>query len=84
MDQDVDETHYSRLRELEDEVAERTELVADLREGMREMQDKYDLLIADHEKLKQKYLSQKRSMLRRSSPEGVPEVKTRYLIHTSV
>ena len=74
-----DGTHSSRVRELEDEVAERTELVNNLREVMTEMQDKYDLLVAENEKLKQKYLSQKRSMLRRSSPNDVTEVKKRYL-----
>ena len=70
----------SRLRELENEVVVRTELVANLREGMTEMQDKYDLLVAENEKLKQKYLSQKRSLLRRSSPEDAAKVEKRYVL----
>ena len=80
LDIGVDETHLSRLRELENEVVERNELVADLREGMTDMQDKYDLLVAENEKLKQKYLSQKRSLLRRSSPEDAAKVEKRYLL----
>ena len=79
MDIDMDGTHLSRLRELEDEVAERTELVNSQRERMTEMQDKYDLLVAENEKMKQKYLSQKRSMLRRSSQKDTSEVKKRYI-----
>lgn len=85
LDIGVDETNLSRLRELENEVVERTELVANLREGMTEMQDKYDLLVAENEKLKQKYLSQKRSLLRRSSPEDAAKVETRYaLTHVNI
>ena len=79
LDLGVDETHLSRLRELEDDVTEKTELVANLREGMTEMQDKYDLLVAENEKLKQKYFSQKRSLLRRNSPGDVAKVEKRYL-----
>lgn len=75
-----DETHLSRLRELENAVVERTELAANLREEMTEMQDKYDLLVAENEKLKQKYLSQKRSLLRRSSPEDAAKVEKRYVL----
>lgn len=75
-----DETHLSRLRELENAVVERTELAANLREEMTEMQDKYDLLVAENEKLKQKYLSQKRSLLRRSSPEDAAKVEKRYIL----
>lgn len=76
----MDETNLSHLRELENEVVEKNELVADLREGMTEMQDKYDLLVAENEKLKQKYLSQKRSLLRRSSPEDAAKAEKRYLL----
>lgn len=75
-----DETQLSRLRELENEVVERTEMEANLREGMTEMQDKYDLLVAENEKLKQKYLSQKRSLLRRGSPEDAANVEKRYAL----
>lgn len=75
-----DETQLSRLRELENAVVERTELAANLREEMTEMQDKYDLLVAENEKLKQKYLSQKRSLLRRSSPEDAAKVEKRYIL----
>ena len=75
-----DETHLSRLRELENAVVERTELAANLREEMTEMQDKYDLLVAENEKLKQKCLSQKRSLLRRSSPEDAAKVEKRYIL----
>lgn len=78
LDIGVDETHLSRLRELESEVVERAELVANLREGITEMQDKYDLLVAENEKLKQKYLSQKRlNMRKRSSTEGASTVEKR-------
>ena len=77
MDIHVDGTHLSCLRELKDEVAEKTEVVNNLREGMTEMQDKYDLLVAENEKLKQKYISQKRSMLRRSLTKHASEVKSR-------
>ena len=73
----VDGTHATHLRELEERIAESSELINNLREGVTEMQDKYDLLVAENEKLKQKYLSQKRSMLRRSSPKVATEVKTR-------
>lgn len=76
----VDGTHLSRLRELEDQMAEDTELITDLREEMTEMQDKYDLMVAENEKLKQKYLSQKRAMFRRSLPNDPAEVKNRYFI----
>ena len=81
---DEDGTHSSHLRELEDEVAEKTELVNNLREVITEMQDKHDLLVAENEKLKQKYLSQKRSILRKSSPRDVTEVKKRYLLNMSI
>ena len=77
MDIHMDGTHLSCLRELEDEVAEKTELVNNLREGMTEMQDKFDLLVSENEKLKQKYISQKRSMLRRSLTKHASEVKSR-------
>ena len=77
MDVHMDGTHLSCLRELEDEVAEKIELVNNLTEGITEMQDKYDLLVAENEKLKQKYISQKRSMLRRSVTKDASEVKDR-------
>ena len=61
------ESQLTYLKELKQELTEKGAIVNDLREKLRETQDKYDLLVSDNEKTKQKYLAHKRMMQRRKS-----------------
>lgn len=67
------ESQLSRISELENEVSERTTQNQELLESTRELQDRIDLLLADNEQLKQKYMSQKRQMQRRRSSSSKPQ-----------
>lgn len=62
-----DEHQISRLHELENEITDKGSFISELQEKLRETQDRFDLLTADNEKLKQKYLSAKREFQRRKS-----------------
>ncbi len=59
--------HLSRISELEEEVSERTTQNAELIDRTRGLQDRVDLLTAENEEWRQKYMSQKRRMQRRRS-----------------
>ena len=59
------ENQLSRVSELENEVSERTTQNQELFESTRLLQDRVDLLMAENEELKQKYMSQKRRQQRR-------------------
>lgn len=59
------ENQLSRVSELENEVSERTTQNQELLESTRLLQDRVDLLMAENEELKQKYMSQKRRQQRR-------------------
>ena len=62
-----DEHQLSHLHELENEISDKGAFITELQEKLRETQDRFDLLTADNEKLKQKYLSAKRDFQRRKS-----------------
>ena len=67
-DHDLDgEDQHSRLQELETDIAHKGAVIKNLEEKLRETQDKFDLLYADNEKMKQKYLTAKRDLQRRRS-----------------
>ncbi len=57
--------HHSRLHDMENELTEKGTLINELQEKLREVQDRFDLLTADNEKMKQKYLSAKRDIQRK-------------------
>lgn len=59
------ENQLSRVSELENEVSERTAQNQELLESTRLLQDRVDLLMAESEELRQKYMSQKRRLQRR-------------------
>ena len=59
------ENQLSRVSELENEVSERTAQNQELLESTRLLQDRVDLLMAENEELRQKYMSQKRRLQRR-------------------
>ena len=59
------ENQLSRVSELENEVSERNAQNQELLESTRLLQDRVDLLMAENEELKQKYMSQKRRQQRR-------------------
>ena len=59
------ENQLCRVSELENEVSERTAQNQELLESTRLLQDRVDLLMAENEELKQKYMSQKRRLQRR-------------------
>lgn len=59
------ENQLSRVAELENEVSERTAQNQELLESTRLLQDRVDLLMAENEELRQKYMSQKRRLQRR-------------------
>ena len=82
------ESQLSRISELENEVSERTTQNQELLESTRELQDRIDLLLAENEQLKQKYMSQKRQMQRRrssssSKPQQNPLKSRRHRRHSS-
>ncbi len=60
-----DEHQHSRMSELENELTMRVTLTNELQEKLREVQDRFDLITADNEKMKQKYLTAKRDLQRR-------------------
>lgn len=65
-----DGSQVSRIGELEIELSEKNELITELQEKLREIQDSCDELKAENEKMKQKYVSQKRSMQKSKSFAG--------------
>ncbi len=55
------------MYEMENELTDKGTLINELQEKLREIQDRFDLLTADNEKMKQKYLSAKRDLQRKRS-----------------
>lgn len=64
----IDDGHQHS--EMENELTDKGTLINELQENLREMQDRFDLLTADNEKMKQKYLSAKRDNQRKRSRHG--------------
>lgn len=65
-----DGLHNSRIQELQGEVSDKGAYIQDLQEKLQDIKDKYDLLIADNEKMKQKYLTAKRDLQRRRNKQN--------------
>ncbi len=61
---------HSRMSELENELTSRITLTNELQDKLREVQDRFDLLTADNEKMKQKYLTAKRDLQRRRNKQS--------------
>ena len=59
------EDQHTRIQDLETDLAQKGAIIKDLEEKLRETQDRFDLLYADNEKMKQKYLTAKRDIQRR-------------------
>ena len=81
------ESQLSRISELENEVSERATQNQELLESTRELKDRIDLLLAENEQWKQKYISQRRHSQRRrssgSKPQQNPSKSRRHRRHSS-
>ena len=57
-----DESHMHQLNDLETELSEKSDLLGELQDKLRVYQDTCDELKAENERLKQKWMAQKRTM----------------------
>lgn len=59
-----EEHQMSHMNELENAITGKDSFISELQEKIRESKDQFDLLTADNEKLKQKYLTSRREFQR--------------------
>jgi peptidoglycan hydrolase CwlO-like protein len=77
-----DVSHVHRVNELENSVSEKTAVISDLQDKLREAHDKCDELKAENERMRQKNIAQKRSMQKSYSLPNTrtSSAKRRYVV----